>query len=210
MHEEHRGDLVGRRSIHLVDDSQTREVVDSHDAAKAPVDDAAGATASFDFAGELPLEDDHEPVQLLALLESSRHELLDGRRDRLEELVEELLVAPGHHRRIVHLASTPDAGRTAVEYDGRVFALEVLHGLDREVSDVRTHPQGLRRLDDELGVDGAVRSLQTELPAVGDGLSLDSEELAVGDDAPPAVLLNEAKMNHAAHVTSAPAPRANA
>ncbi len=34
MHEEHGGDLVGRRSIHVIDDSLAGEVVDSPSAMK--------------------------------------------------------------------------------------------------------------------------------------------------------------------------------
>ena len=64
------------------------------------------------------------------------------------------------------------------------------------------------RRDARLRVDGRPRALDVQVTAVGHELALDAVELAVGDDAPVAVLLNEAEANHGTFLDATGRPHA--
>jgi hypothetical protein len=89
----------------------------------------------------------------LPLLNRARHELLDGRRDRLEELVEDLLVAAVVHGGIVHLARETELLEARSSTMPGVFALAdgislgrfLLEATRPEPGEVAAVPESVRR-----------------------------------------------------------------
>jgi hypothetical protein len=95
-------------------------------------------------------------------------------------------MAPGQ---IVVPAEPPALAREAA----LPVVLEVGDGRHRDSARPGTCPLRPARLEGELGIDGALGARETEVPEVRGGLRVDAEEFPVGDDAPAAVLLDEAK-----------------